>query len=143
MRTSSLPEGMTYRHPFWVTWRHMRDRCTRPHVEQYKDYGGRGIKVCERWLDFQNFYDDMFPSYTYGLTIERVDNEKGYEPSNCTWIPRSEQPKNRRGVKRYYGKTFADWSKVIGIKQSTLEQRYYCYKWDIDKCLNTPLRKRG
>lgn len=138
---SKLPLGMNHKHPFWVSWRHMKDRCLNTKSNSYKDYGLRGITVCERWLDFQNFYDDMYPLYSDRLTIERLDNNKGYSLENCTWIPRSEQNKNRRNVKRFNGKLLSEWSIELGINRSTLEMRYYSYGWDIEKTLNTPVRK--
>ena len=139
---SSLPPGLNYTHPFWVTWRHMRDRCNDPKNKSYYNYGGRGIKMCEKWQTFQGFYDDMYSTYTNKMTIERLDNDKGYNTENCTWIPRGEQPKNRRNVKRFKGKTLPEWSKELGINRSTLEMRYYSYGWDIEKTLSTPVRKR-
>jgi len=76
-------------------WKGMLRRCNGSKASHRKYYSDRGIKVCERWLNFDRFLEDMEANYRDGLTIERVNNNGDYEPGNCTWIPANEQQKNR------------------------------------------------
>lgn len=88
------------RHPLHVCWTNMKTRCYNPKCRYYKDYGGRGIEVCERWHSFDNFVADMFPSWKPGLTIEREKNDMHYSPGNCVWATRKVQANNRRPARR-------------------------------------------
>jgi hypothetical protein len=83
-------------HALHHKWKNMLTRCLNPNGAGFKNYGGRGINVCERWLTFENFRDDMGAAFREDLTIDRVDVDGDYEPANCRWIARSEQNKNRR-----------------------------------------------
>jgi hypothetical protein len=80
------------------SWQAMKNRCLNPRGGDYKDYGGRGISVCDRWLSFESFYEDMGPR-PIGTSIERIDNSGNYEPGNCKWATPAEQHANKRGVK--------------------------------------------
>jgi len=80
--------------PIFNSWRGMIERCTNPNHKRYHRYGGRGITICRSWYSFSAFYRDMGPSWRAGLTIERLDNDRGYEPGNCAWRTRKAQALN-------------------------------------------------
>ena len=79
----------------YMVWNSMIQRCVNPRHRRYADYGGRGITVCDRWMKFENFLADMGEKPD-GLTLDRIDNGRGYEPENCRWATYSQQNKNRR-----------------------------------------------
>jgi hypothetical protein len=91
--------GMSYTSEHYA-WTDMIMRCTNPNKNQYKDWGGRGIKVCDRWLEsFNNFYEDMGPKPGPNYSIDRINNDGNYEPSNCKWSTKTEQNRNKRSTK--------------------------------------------
>jgi hypothetical protein len=124
----------------------MLQRCTNPNNTQYKDYGARGITVCDRWKVFKNFLADM-GIRPEGMTLDRKNNDKGYTPKNCKWSTRSEQQRNRRGnnVWAYKGKhkTVAEWAEQLGMKRHSLYMRVAVYGWTIKRALTTPPMMRG
>lgn len=80
----------------YATWATMVDRCTKPGFKYYKDYGGRGISVCERWMNFEDFYADMGERPSSAYSLERIDNDGNYEPQNVKWATDMEQGANKR-----------------------------------------------
>lgn len=85
-----------YKTRFYQCWADMKTRCLNPKHKQWKDYGGRGITVDPSWMNFQQFYEDMFPTYQEHLTIERKNVNGNYTKVNCTWVTRADQNRNTR-----------------------------------------------
>lgn len=126
-------------------WQNMKNRCNNPNVPAYVNYGGRGITYHPNWETFAGFWDDMQDGYQSHLTLERIDCNKGYSPDNCCWATYKEQNNNRRDNRRFEHKglsmTLEGWAEYIGVKRSTLAQRFYVYNWGVEKMLITPVRK--
>jgi len=94
LKGQGLKHGLS-KHPSYNSWKKMMQRCYQEHNQDYENYGGRGIKVCEEWHDVTNFVADM-GVMRKGFSLERVDVNGDYEPSNCCWLPHKFQGKNRR-----------------------------------------------
>lgn len=115
-------------HPLASVLKGMRRRCYDPKERNFPNYGGRGIKICDRWKNsLRNFVEDMFPSYRPGLSIERRDNNGNYTPENCHWITMFDQAGNKRTNRKltYNGETMclARWARRLGISKSSLRNR--------------------
>lgn len=123
--------------PEYRTWANLKGRCTNPNLPGYKDYGGRGISVCERWQKFENFYADMGEKPS-GMTLERKDNNGNYEPDNCKWATQAEQSINKRNNRMvtFNGETMClrDWAQRIGLDSSTLHARL-SHGWPVEFAL--------
>lgn len=121
----------------------MRDRCTRRTHKNWGDYGGRGIGVCERWNRFQGFIADMGQPPA-GATLERRDNARGYEPSNCYWATRKQQARNtRRSILiTHAGRTqsLAAWAEELGANYWTLYTRHKKLGWPAERLFADLLR---
>lgn len=108
-------------HELYKIWASMRDRCNNPNSSSYAEYGGRGINVCERWDDFSLFLEDM-GSRPEGLSLDRIDPDKGYEPSNCRWANSSVQVHNQR--KRKTNGDYNSTSKLKGVSYDKFRDKW-------------------
>ena len=133
------------RHPAFSVWRSMLARCTNPKHRAWKNYGGRGIAVCEAWLhSFESFWADMGPTYQPGLDLDRKDNEKGYSPENCRWVTRTRNNRNRRTnrfvtVPTGERVTVSEAAERYRIKYTTLLYRLG-HGWTLETALTEPAR---
>lgn len=126
-----------------IVWSGMKARCYYPRHKQFADYGGRGITVCERWRDsFLNFIADM-GECPKGMSIERIDNNGNYEPSNCRWATQREQCANTRRTRNltFRGETMcvSAWARRLGCVSGSIISRLR-YGWTPEKILTTPFR---
>lgn len=144
-RTSqaSKTHGMR-KDPLYAIWNMMRARCRNPRNLAYARYGGRGIKVCQRWQTFENFFEDMGQRPSPQHSIDRIDNNGDYCPENCRWATRSEQGQNKRnnvlltinGVTKHY----KQWADEYNLAYCTVERRIY-KGWSPEDCIK-PSRNR-
>lgn len=130
--------------PEYHAWYCMVQRCTNPNDGHYASYGGRGITVCKRWLSIENFMADM-GKRPDGMTLERLNNDKGYSPSNVQWASRTAQNNNTRRNHQpilYRGKTYTvrELADKVGLKAGTLNMRIFHYGWSVSRSLATPVR---
>lgn len=122
------------------TWWLMRRRCENPAHKSYADYGGRGIRVCERWLDVRSFVEDMGPRPPEA-SLDRIDNDGNYEPSNCRWATKSEQQLNKRNTAYLkvggVTKPRSQWAREKGVSHSLINWRLKS-GWSPEAAVNTP-----
>jgi hypothetical protein len=125
----------------YTTWAGMVARCLTPSATGYAQYGGAGVTVCSQWLDFETFLADMGEAPA-GMTIDRIRNEKGYEPGNCRWATRQEQNENRRSVRvvEFNGESMnlTQWARKLGLSKAAMYERVA--KWPIERALSEPKR---
>jgi hypothetical protein len=128
----------------YMVWHDMVRRCSNPKHQSYKDYGGRGITVCARWLSFTAFCEDMGPR-PQGMELERVKNHLGYSLDNCRWATRREQNNNTRSniVWTFNNKTqtMSQWAQELNMKVGSLRTRVFVLGWSIERALTTPMRR--
>lgn len=123
---SNVTHGMK-KTPEYAAWANMHYRCNTETSPAFPSYGGRGIAVCDRWQSFKSFYDDIGPRPSRKHSLERVENDKGYGPSNCIWALPHIQNANRRTTRHLtaFGetRTLMDWCAIFSIKRSTVSER--------------------
>lgn len=124
--------------PEYQSWQAMKNRCLNPNQSAYKNYGGRGITICDKWIEFAGFAEDM-GERPEGCSLERIDNSKGYSKDNCVWATIKSQNRNTRQNKylTYNGVTLCmkDWSIKTGIPYPTIQDRVR-RGWETDKVLS-------
>lgn len=124
-----------------TAWGQMISRCYDPNNHKYKSYGGRGIRVCDRWICRRLFIEDM-GERPDGMTLNRIDNDGDYSPENCEWATYKEQSQNRRDNRRitFEGKTqcLTEWARQYGLNRTTLRRRLDS-GWSIENALKTPI----
>lgn len=131
----------------YKAWANMKTRCLNPNASGYTNYGGRGISVCNEWQEFVNFKNwALLAGYKDNLSIDRIDVNGNYEPSNCRWVSMKTQANNKTTSHfitfKNETKTLSQWADVLGVKADTLKRRIYL-GWSIEKAFITPLRSRS
>lgn len=128
----------------YISWENMNKRCNNKNDPSYIYYGGRGIIVCDRWLKFENFLEDM-GECPPDLTLDRIDNDNGYYRENCRWTTTFEQHRNMRSNNNYIFKNqvwcLKDLAIKYNIKYTTLYTRIHRQGLSIDKALTIPIKK--
>lgn len=134
-----------YKSREYLCWMNMWRRCTYSKHKAFPDYGGRGIKVCERWEKFENFYADMGAKPDPKHSLDRIDVNGHYEPGNCRWATASDQLNNTRRNHtvefRGESKTISEWAKAMNMSHETLRARLRL-GWSIECALTTPVNKK-
>lgn len=137
----------TTRRKLLKVFSHMRERCYDQADRRYKDWGGRGIKICQEWLDNPNNFIQWAENSGYlpGLTIDRVNNNGDYSPENCRWVSIAENNQNRRSTRFYTidgeTKNLQQWCETYSVSRSMVNKRLQM-GWDIKSALTTPKRER-
>ena len=142
-KTMSTTHGLTKTRLYNI-WGHIIQRCTNPNSKNYKRYGGRGITICEKWRnDFVSFYKWAINNgYKDDLTIDRIDNNKGYFPDNCRWTDKITQANNTRSNRfltfNNKTQTIAQWARELELNANRIGDRLN-HGWSIEKALTTPI----
>jgi len=123
----------------YASWKSMMHRCYRERTAHYERYGGRGIKVCDQWHDFDKFYADM-GDRPEGRSLDRIHNDQDYTPENCRWATTQQQARNRNSNHVLCCRTLVEWAELAGMNRSTLSRRIHA-DWPLKRALCTPVRK--
>jgi hypothetical protein len=145
--TPNKKKKQNQRKKIYNVWRHMKNRCYNPCYKNYHRYGGRGVIVCDEWLEgFKNFYDwTMSNGYTDGLELNRINNDGIYKCDNCNWVDRKTQMNNTsKNINITYNnqtKTLTQWAESLNISVNTLHSRLKKLNWSIEKALTSIINK--
>ena len=132
-------------HPLYTTYHGMKARCLNPKHASYANYGGRGIEVCSRWLNsFEDFVSDMGPRPSKDATIDRIDSNGNYEPSNCRWLSKAKQTANTRRcvpveIDGVQYPTISEAATAYGLPESVVLRRVRTKGWSIADAVTTPI----
>lgn len=146
-----LQSEAVYKHglslsPHYSRWRNMIDRCENPNSPSYPDYGGRGIRVCDRWHDIANFVDDLPSGFKLGMEIDRIDNDGDYCPGNVRWSTKKVNSSNRRSTRliTHNGvtRTASEWSRLLGGAPHLVTERIDDFGWSEELAVTTPVADR-
>lgn len=128
-------------HPLFQIWFGMIARCTNPKRKNWIRYGGRGISVCDRWMNLENFIADMYPSFQAGKSIDREDNDGNYCPENCRWADSETQSNNKYNNRKleFNGILLGccQWNRRLGFKRGLVASRVRL-GWSVERILTTP-----
>lgn len=145
--------GMAHQTRLYTVWKGMRERCYNVNCSEYQNYGGRGVTICPEWDDFscfaqwaeENGYNESLPASE--CSIDRIDNNGIYEPSNCRWVSMSQQARNtRRNRLLFYDgqvKPAVEWGEIYGINSKNITQRIDKYGWSVADAITTPVLRGG
>lgn len=129
---------------FRAKWIGMVARCYREWSPEYKYYGARGIKIVKEWHDVVKFIrwcDKTYPKDGRTYSIDRVNVNGNYSPTNCRWATAKEQARNRRTNVLYKGKTLSEWAEQLGCRETTINGRLHVMHWSLEKAVTTPIRR--
>jgi hypothetical protein len=149
IKNKNFRKGEEIKNPIYHIWSSMKSRCNNEKSTAYKNYGGRGIKVCDKWLRFKNFKKDMYESYLIhceefgkkNTSIDRINNNGNYELNNCKWATKKEQGNNKRNNKSFNGENQQEASQRLGGSNMLVYSRIKL-GWDIKESFTAPLHTR-
>ena len=129
--------------PEYHSWKHMRQRCYNPRNKKYAIYGGRGIKICARWNDFENFFEDMGRKPSPEYSLDRINNNGNYEPKNCRWATPKQQVRNRSISKNVFFRgentPLKDVCDILGVNYCTINMRLH-RGWNMEQAVKVPVK---
>ncbi len=131
--------GMKYTREYRI-WDGMKKRCLKQSSPSYKNYGAKGVFICEKWMRFQGFFEDM--GYSNGMCLDRIDNTKGYSKENCRWVTYKQNNRNKTNNVLVDGKTLAEWSEINGLSQQVISYRIKKLQMNPKDAVSIPLMRK-